>query len=128
MPFMNDSDSKGCIDDDTPPSSLRQSKRLKRGVPVTRYDDIYDLLWPETLKESVGGDQTENLATRMYNELESMWTNGVNAFGEEDARVFIAHYVDDFLMMHNHREVLEVVKRRLQERLEKKDLMVILSG
>ena len=43
-------------------------------------------------------------------------------FGEGDASVFIALYVDDLLMMWMQREVLEMVKRRLHERFEVKDL------
>ena len=36
--------------------------------------------------------------------------------------MFIALYVDDLLMMWMQREVLEMVKRRLHERFEVKDL------
>ena len=39
-------------------------------------------------------------------------------------RVFIALYVDELLMVWKRREVLEMVKRRIQEKLEIKDLGV----
>ena len=48
--------------------------------------------------------------------------HGVYVFGWEDARVFIALYVDDLLMVWKRREVLEMVKRRLRQRFEMKDL------
>lgn len=48
--------------------------------------------------------------------------HGVYVFGEGDARMFIALCVDDLLMMWKQREVLEMVKRLLQERFEMKDL------
>lgn len=39
-------------------------------------------------------------------------------FREGDGRVFIALYVDDLLMVWKEREVLEMLKRRLQEEFE----------
>ena len=48
--------------------------------------------------------------------------HGVYVFGEGDARVFIALYVDDLLMLWKKREALDSVKKRLQERFEMKDL------
>ena len=39
--------------------------------------------------------------------------HGVYVFGEGDARVFIALYADDLLMVWKQREVLEMVKRSL---------------
>ena len=48
--------------------------------------------------------------------------HGVYVFGVGDGRVFIALYVDDLLMVWKRREVLEMVKRRLQEKFEMKDL------
>lgn len=43
-------------------------------------------------------------------------------FGEGDAIMFIALFADDLLMVWKQRDVLEMVKRRLQERFEVKDL------
>ena len=48
--------------------------------------------------------------------------HGVYVFGEGDARVFIALYVDDLLMVWEESEVLEMVKRGLRERFEMNDL------
>ena len=78
----DDSDSEGGDDnDDTPPPTSRRSGRLNRGVPATRYDDIYeaaiDIMCPETVKEALGGDQAKKWAAAMDNELKSLWKNGV---------------------------------------------------
>ena len=50
--------------------------------------------------------------------------HGVYVFGVGDGRVFIALYVDDLLMVWKRKEVLEMVKRKLQEKFEMKDLGV----
>ena len=45
--------------------------------------------------------------------MRSKGDHGVYIFGEGDAKVFFALYVDDVLMVWKQREVLEMVKRRL---------------
>lgn len=44
------------------------------------------------------------------------------AFGVKDGRFFISLYVDCLLMVWKEREVLEMAKRRLQEKFEMKEL------
>ena len=77
-------------------------------------------------------------AAVMDGELKSLWKNGVHAFGEGDARAFVALYADDLLMMWKSRKVLDHVKIKLQENLTKhvrlqvlgmrKELMGMFSG
>ena len=50
--------------------------------------------------------------------------HGVYVFGVGDGGVFIAHYVDDLIMMWKIREVLDHVKSKLQEKFDMKDLGV----
>ena len=67
--------------DDVPRSSPRRSKRLKRGIPAIRYDDIYDLdidiMHSETMKEALGYIQAEKWVATMHNELGSLLNSGV---------------------------------------------------
>ena len=48
--------------------------------------------------------------------------HGMYVFGEGDAIMFFALYVDDLVMVWKQREVVEMVKRSLQKRFEMQDL------
>ena len=48
--------------------------------------------------------------------------HGVYVYGIGDERVFIALYVDDLLMVWKSRKVLDLVKEKLQEKFDMKDL------
>ena len=120
----DDSDSVGGDDnDDTPPPSLRRSKILKRRIPTILYDDVYDLainlMCPKTVKEALGGDQTEKWAATTDNEQGSLWNYGVCVFGEGDARVLLALYMDDLLVVWKQREggALNLRRRELPWRI-----------
>ena len=50
--------------------------------------------------------------------------HGVYVYGMGDERVFIAHYVDDLLLVRKSRKVLDLVKEKLQKKFDMKDLGV----
>ena len=50
--------------------------------------------------------------------------HGVYVYGMGDERVFIALYVDDLLMVWKSRKVLDLVKEKLREKFDMKDLGV----
>ena len=66
---------------DGPPPPPRLRERQKRGVPLLRYDDVYEatieLMCPPTVKEALGGDRAEMWADAMDKELEYLWKNAV---------------------------------------------------
>ena len=129
----DDSDDEGVfIKDITPPSSPRRSKRLKRGIPAIRYDDIYDLniglTLHESMNETLGYGQTEQWIASLDLMLDSLFISGECSFGAGDSLVLLSLYLDDVFEAWNQRESLKLVNMHLLNRFRMKNRIGMLSG
>ena len=63
------------------PPTVRTSSRGNRGVPPTRYHDVFelasDITSPPTVAMALGGEKGAEWAAAMEAELDSLWENGV---------------------------------------------------
>ena len=79
----DDDDDDDDIDDvdSPPPQVIRVSARGNRGVPATRYDEIFevaaDFMNPPTVSAAMGSGKEEEWTAAMEAELQSLWENQV---------------------------------------------------
>lgn len=65
----------------TPPKVVRVSSKGNRGVPATRYDEIFEVaanfMNPPTISAAMEGDDGEEWIAAMEAEIRSLWENEV---------------------------------------------------
>ena len=80
-PLFEDDDDDDVDDVDSPPPQVRVSARGNRGVPATRYDEIFevaaDFMNPPTVSAAMESGKVEEWTSAMEAELQSLWENGV---------------------------------------------------